>query len=313
MSPISVPGKLILSHIQQYPTFIGEPFGGGFFAGYISHTANGIATHALIVAPVESGATGTQYGSATFTGSISGTTLTVTDVASGTILTGMPVASTGGSGNVLPNTFITAFVPGSGSEGGVGQYTVSASQTVTSRGMTTGTAILPWALNQNASDGTNYSTTSIGSVANADFDGEATMAVLASIGIANFPAALFCSSLSINSVDDWYLPSRYELDIAYYNLKPDLSANNTASGINPYSVPRRTVNNTVSLPSQTNVSLFQTSGSQRFGTIYHWSATEGVSNRAWDVRFSDGDQGTFSTGNTKNGGLSVRAFRKIAL
>lgn len=34
---------------------IGAAYQGGFFAGYISHTANGVATHALIVAPLASG------------------------------------------------------------------------------------------------------------------------------------------------------------------------------------------------------------------------------------------------------------------
>ena len=40
---------------------IGTSMEGGFFAGYISHTANGVATHALIVAPRATGATGTGY------------------------------------------------------------------------------------------------------------------------------------------------------------------------------------------------------------------------------------------------------------
>lgn len=40
---------------------IGASFQGGFFAGTISHTANGVATHALIVAPAATGATGTGY------------------------------------------------------------------------------------------------------------------------------------------------------------------------------------------------------------------------------------------------------------
>jgi hypothetical protein len=46
---------------QKFPAVIGEPFGGGFFAGYISHTADGNPTHALIVAPRATGATGTGY------------------------------------------------------------------------------------------------------------------------------------------------------------------------------------------------------------------------------------------------------------
>lgn len=40
---------------------IGTSLEGGFFAGAISHTANGVATHLLIVAPAATGATGTGY------------------------------------------------------------------------------------------------------------------------------------------------------------------------------------------------------------------------------------------------------------
>lgn len=40
---------------------IGDAYGGGYFAGYISHTADGVATHRLIVAPRATGATGTGY------------------------------------------------------------------------------------------------------------------------------------------------------------------------------------------------------------------------------------------------------------
>jgi hypothetical protein len=40
---------------------VGTPYGGGYVAGYISHTADGNPTHALIVAPRATGATGTGY------------------------------------------------------------------------------------------------------------------------------------------------------------------------------------------------------------------------------------------------------------
>lgn len=40
---------------------IGTSYGGGYVAGFISHTANGVPTHALIVAPRGNGATGTGY------------------------------------------------------------------------------------------------------------------------------------------------------------------------------------------------------------------------------------------------------------
>lgn len=60
------------------------------------------------------------------TGAISGTTLTVSAVTSGTLKIGQTIEASG----LTDGTIITAF--GSGS-GGVGTYTVSASQTVTSR------------------------------------------------------------------------------------------------------------------------------------------------------------------------------------
>jgi hypothetical protein len=43
------------------PANIGLPVEGGFFGGLISHTADGNPTHALIVAPAATGATGTGY------------------------------------------------------------------------------------------------------------------------------------------------------------------------------------------------------------------------------------------------------------
>ena len=63
--------------------------------------------------------------SAIFTGSISGTTLTVTSVQSGTIAIGQAIFGQG----MAQNTVITALGTGSG---GVGTYTVSDSQTVAS-------------------------------------------------------------------------------------------------------------------------------------------------------------------------------------
>lgn len=63
--------------------------------------------------------------SATFTGSISGTTLTVTSVLSGTIAVGQAIFGV----NVSLNTVITALGTGAG---GVGTYTVSNSQTTAS-------------------------------------------------------------------------------------------------------------------------------------------------------------------------------------
>ena len=40
---------------------IGEAYGGGFFAGQISTTANGVATHYLVIAPLSSGQSTLQW------------------------------------------------------------------------------------------------------------------------------------------------------------------------------------------------------------------------------------------------------------
>jgi len=72
------------------------------------------------------------YVAVNFTGSISGTTLTVSAVSTGTLVVGMPIA---GSGVTAP-TYINALGTGAG---GTGTYTVSVSQTVASEAMTGGT------------------------------------------------------------------------------------------------------------------------------------------------------------------------------
>jgi len=196
----------------------GQSFGGGLFAGYISHTADGVPTHALIVAPRDTGASGTGY----------------------TLTTGLRWQST-------------------------------------------------------------TSTTG----ATSPFDGAANTALM-----TNSPAADFCTGLTINGFSDWYLPARFELDIAYENLKPTTTSNNTSWGINDYSVPKRTVNRTAADPTQTSITAFQSTGSEPFVDNPHWSSTEASSGNAWRIDFSSG----FQNSNTKTVTTTrVRAFRRVAL
>jgi len=196
---------------------IGAAYGGGFFAGAISHTGNGVATHLLIVAPAATGATTNKQ----------------------------------------------------------------------------------WKTDNSATAGTT-----------SPFDGAANSA---NMNNASHPAAQFCEALSIGGYTDWYLPARYELDIAYENLKPTTDSNNTSWGINPYSVPERTVNRTAGAPAQTSVADFQTGGDERFiatgGTGFHWSSTEDSSTKAWILNFANGNQDSDGKAST----YRVRAFRKLAL
>jgi hypothetical protein len=129
-------------------------------------------------------------------------------------------------------------------------------------------------------------------------------------GIASHPAANFCVNLSIGGFTDWYLPARYELDIAYENLKPTTTNNSTSWGINPYSVPERTVNRTAGDPAQTSVSDFQSTGAEPFVADGHWSSTQGSSTSAWLLFFDGGIQSNVTKTNPF---MRVRAFRKLAL
>jgi hypothetical protein len=220
---------------RRIPTVLGEPWEGGFFAGYISHTADGSPTHALIVAPRADGATGTSY---------------------------------------------------------------------------TLTANLKWA---DETVDVPANSTLIG--ASSDFDGKVNTDLMMSL-IANstysagaFPAAQFCADLSIGGFKDWYLPSRFELDIAYFNLKPSTAANSTPWGTNDYSVPKRTANYTSTYPQQTYVTAFNTS-TEAFVTDGHWSSTEFNATNAWNLALASGNQVSVSKTNTNR---RVRAFRKLAL
>ena len=207
---------------QYIPVEIGEAWGGGYFAGYISHTADGSPTHALIVAPRETGATGTGY-------------------------------------------------------------------TLTTK--------LAWKTANTPTAGTT-----------SEFDGVANTAAMVTAGIANHPAAQFCVNLSINGFSDWYLPARFELDIAYFNLKPSTAANNTSQGSNIYSVPRRYSNNTSIYPAQTPLTAFNTVA-EAFVADFHWSSAEHSVTNGSIVNFSNGIQN--NTNKIIN--VSVRAFRRIAL
>jgi len=131
----------------------------------------------------------------------------------------------------------------------------------------------------------------------------------ANMNNANHPAAQYCEALNIGGYSDWYLPARYELDIAYQNLKPTTFVNNTDWGINPYSVPERTVNRTVGSPTQTSIAAFQSGGAEAFPAAFHFSSTDLNDNRAWGLTFDRGQQ----FGLNKSFNFQVRAFRKFAL
>jgi hypothetical protein len=204
---------------------LGQAFGGGYFAGYISHTADGNPTHALIVAPRATGATGAGY---------------------------------------TPST--------------------------TYRWKTT-----------------NTSTANTSSL----FNGKANTDAMIAAGLADHPAAQFCTNLTIGGYADWYLPSVLELDIAYQELKPTTQSNSTSFGVNAYSVPKRAGLRSSSFPGQTQLTLFNTASEKFEGR--HWSSTEVNAGAAYDDNFTDGNYFAATNYKTDGGAFGVRAFRRIAL
>jgi hypothetical protein len=140
------------------------------------------------------------------------------------------------------------------------------------------------------------------------FDGAANTAAMVTAGIANHPAANFCVGLSIGGYSDWYMPARYEMDIAYFNLKSTTAANNTNSGSNIYSVPRRNSNYTASYPAQTALTAFNTSA-EAFPDGNDWSSSQYSVTDAWAASFGNGGQFSF----VKTQAFRVRAFRRIVL
>lgn len=95
----------------------------------------------------------------------------------------------------------------------------------------------------------------------SDFDGYANTVTLDGFGAY---AATNVMGLNIGGYTDWYIPSRYEFNIVYYNLKPTTGSNSTGgiSSSNPYAVPPRPSDFTSGDPAQTTAVDFQDPGPQ---------------------------------------------------
>jgi hypothetical protein len=91
---------------------------------------------------------------------------------------------------------------------------------------------------------------------------------------ASHPAAQFCEGLTIGGYTDWYMPAQNELEVCYYNLKPNTASNNTSSGINANAVPARASNYTSGVPTQTSATDFRNTGAEDFNQVRYWTSTQ---------------------------------------
>jgi hypothetical protein len=124
-----------------------------------------------------------------------------------------------------------------------------------------------------------------------------------------YPAAHFCNNLSTGGQTDWYMPAKNELEICYYNLKPTLNSNNTASGINSNAVPARASNYTAGTPAQTSAAAFQVGNAEAFSSFNYWSSTEATAANANYQGFALGAQYTYQKASANR----VRAIRRVAV
>jgi hypothetical protein len=118
-------------------------------------------------------------GAGSYTGSISGTTLTITAVSSGSLQVGQVIAGTG----IAVGTYITALGTGSG---GVGTYTVSISQTVSSTTITVSQLKLYMPPASSVSDGQSALIRNIGSNSFTVVKSDGSTIVSVASGIAEY-------------------------------------------------------------------------------------------------------------------------------
>jgi hypothetical protein len=140
----------------------------------------------------------------------------------------------------------------------------------------------------------------------SDIDGPANSTAMNN---ASHPAAQFCEGLTIGGFSDWYMPAQNELEVCYFNLKPDTSTNNTGAGTNTNAVPSRGSNYTSGNPAQTTATDFKDTGAEDFATLRYWSSTEFSSTNGLIQQFSNG----YQANTNKDNSYRVRAIRRVAV
>lgn len=159
----------------------------------------------------------------------------------------------------------------------------------------------------------------------SEFNGASNTAAMVAI---SSPLATSCSNLVAGGYDDWYMPSRKEMEQLYFYFKPDTNQNNTQMprGGNGYAVPQRS-NYTSSVPPRTPLSAWQAAGDGSGGAQFfnrgtdgssppfYWDSTETASNKAIRREMRTGYYvgGYPVFGSFKNYQGNARAIRKVAI
>ena len=160
------------------------------------------------------------------------------------------------------------------------------------------------------------------------YDGATNTATLAGNTAIVYGAARYCDNFTLDKYSDWYLPSYYELEVVYYNLKPYTGLNDTTAGANPYSVGTRISNYTSTVPSRTtNVNFKLGAGGNGIGVFvpagpyyqYYCTSTTwgtpGTTNGPVLIDFGDGTKYSSYTRSLMSGqaNVAIRPMRKISV
>lgn len=126
--------------------------------------------------------------------------------------------------------------------------------------------------------------------------------------LPNYMAQEVFTRYTIGGFNDWYMPSKEEMEIIYRAFKPTTANNVTTSGVNGSSIPA-TSNYTATNPAQTSVALFKAGGSEAFDadTYYSASRSDVGGATARTKSFLDGSDSYDDSTN----GHRVRAIRRI--
>ena len=106
--------------------------------------------------------------------------------------------------------------------------------------------------------------------------------------------ATWALDLRIGEHDDWCLPARDVLELAYRHLKPTAykTGGYFRDGDNPTSVPPGYPYANGEPVLQTTVAAFQADGAEAFDLDWYWSSTQYAAGYAWGQDFSHGIQST---------------------
>lgn len=139
-------------------------------------------------------------------------------------------------------------------------------------------------------------------------DGLANTAAMAEAGSE---LATWARGLRIAGFDDWYVPSRDELELLYRHFKPTDESNWVyRNGDNPSSIPPG-YPYTDGSPAKTAVAGFAKGGAEAFDPVWYWTSTQSASgsDSAWYQGFYSGCQDDLHKSNE----LRARAVRRLPL